>query len=127
VCHIASDRHFYICYVTNNKLELQVQLQVFQRLRRSVAGLSPQRTRVAPSSVHVWFVVGHWDRSFSEFFGFPLSISSEGWAIGPLLTTAHTPLTWTMTTSAPCFYISVTVKDRCHVTFSDSSSVCILI
>jgi hypothetical protein len=46
-------------------------------LRRLVAGLSPRRSGFDPGSVYVGFVVGkwHWDRFFSEYFGFPLSIS----------------------------------------------------
>jgi hypothetical protein len=42
------------------------------------ACLSPRRPGFAPGSIHVGFVMysakWHWDRFFSEFFGFPLSI-----------------------------------------------------
>jgi hypothetical protein len=45
-------------------------------LRRLVAGLSPRRSRFAPESVHVGFVVGKVALGlFFEFFGFPLSVS----------------------------------------------------
>jgi hypothetical protein len=42
-------------------------------LRSLVAGLSPRRPGFVPGSIHVGFVVD-WDRFFSEFFSFPLSI-----------------------------------------------------
>jgi len=46
-------------------------------LRRLVAGFSPQRPGFAPGSVDmgVWWMKWHWNRFFSEFFGFPLSVS----------------------------------------------------
>jgi hypothetical protein len=44
-------------------------------LRLLVTGLSPWRPGFAPGSIHVGFVVDrHWDRFFSKFFGFPLSV-----------------------------------------------------
>jgi hypothetical protein len=46
-------------------------------LRSLVAGLSPRRPGFAPGSIHVGFVVDKvaLGQVFSEFFGFPLSVS----------------------------------------------------
>jgi hypothetical protein len=47
-------------------------------LRRLAAGLPPRRPRFDPGSVHMWdlwWTKWHWDRFFSEYFGFPLLIS----------------------------------------------------
>jgi hypothetical protein len=46
-------------------------------LRRLVAGLSPRSPVSLPgqSMWDLWWTKWHWDRLFSEFFGFPLSIS----------------------------------------------------
>jgi hypothetical protein len=47
-------------------------------LRRLVAGLSPQRPGFDPggqSMWDLWWTKWHWDRVFSEYFGFLLSIS----------------------------------------------------
>jgi hypothetical protein len=47
------------------------------KLRSLVAGLSPRRPGFAPgqSIWDLWWKKWHWDRFFSEFFGFTLSIS----------------------------------------------------
>jgi hypothetical protein len=54
-----------------------LQCNVVPWVRRLVASLSLRRPGLAPGSVHVGFEVKkvHWDRCFSEFFGFPLSVS----------------------------------------------------
>jgi hypothetical protein len=46
-------------------------------LRWLVAGLSPRRPGFSPRSIQwdLWWAKWHWDRVFSECFGFPLSIS----------------------------------------------------
>jgi hypothetical protein len=47
-------------------------------LRRLVAGLSPRRPGFAPGSIQrdLWRTKWHWDRFFSEFFGFPCQYHS---------------------------------------------------
>jgi hypothetical protein len=46
-------------------------------LGQLVAGLSPQRPGFAPRSIQwdLWLTKWHWDRFFSELFGFLLTIS----------------------------------------------------
>jgi hypothetical protein len=48
-------------------------------LRQSVSGLSPQRSTFNPvsqSTSNLWWTKWVWDRFFSEYFGFPISIIS---------------------------------------------------
>jgi hypothetical protein len=53
-------------------------------LRWLIAGLSPWQPGFAPRSIQwdLWWTKWHWDRFFSEFFGFPVTIIPP-WA--PLL------------------------------------------
>jgi hypothetical protein len=52
-------------------------------LRRLVAYLLLCKPGFAPEPVHVGFMVAkvHWDRVFSEFFGFPLSVLFHRYSI----------------------------------------------
>jgi hypothetical protein len=57
-------------------LRLNIAIAV-QWLRRLVAGLTPRRPGFAPgqSMWDLWWTEWHWDRFFSELFGFTLSVS----------------------------------------------------
>jgi hypothetical protein len=54
---------------------LVIQVSAVPLLRRLVTGLPLRRYGFAPGAVHVGFVVDKWERFFTEFFGFPLSVS----------------------------------------------------
>jgi len=41
----------------------------------AVASLMPQRPRVDPGTFYLWWTEWYWERVFSKFFGFPLSLS----------------------------------------------------
>jgi hypothetical protein len=59
----------------SNNLNLTVNMAV-PWLRRLIAGLSPRRPGLAPRSIQwdLWWTKWHWDRFFSESFGFPVNI-----------------------------------------------------
>jgi hypothetical protein len=71
------------CYMDENRQLLLTKLRISSYkvfmavpwLRSLFAGLSPRRPGFAGQSMwDLWWTKWHWDRFFSEFFGFPLWI-----------------------------------------------------
>jgi hypothetical protein len=68
-----------LCYSHSVKGQAIYLSEAVPWLRWLVAGLSPRRPGFASKSIQwdLWWTKWHWDGFFSEFFDFPLSISSH--------------------------------------------------
>jgi hypothetical protein len=74
LCESESDLRVTLCYffdrigsITAPEVRIYIVSKAVPWLRSLVTGISPRRD--------LWWTKWHWDRFFSEFFGFPLSIS----------------------------------------------------
>jgi hypothetical protein len=65
--------HWKLLQYSRLRAFMSVGLWAVPWLRRLTTGLSPRRPKFAPGSIQwdLWWTKWHWDRFFSESFGFP--------------------------------------------------------